>query len=252
MNLQAHWLGHSTVLLEIDGMRVITDPVLSRRIGVYVGVGNIGPRRLTDPGLTAKQLPPVDLILLSHAHMDHFDIPTLRRLENPRTTVVTALHTSDLLRVRKYRRVQELAWNEHVQVGSLRIQALQVRHWGARMVTDRHRGYNGYLIESQESKQRIVFGGDTAYTTAFREVRADVAIMPIGAYDPWIHHHCSPEQAWRMSCDMGADLFLPIHHQTFPLGREGFYEPIERFVDAAGNSRSQIMVHQVGERWQAA
>ncbi len=246
--MNAQWLGHSTVLLEIDGQRIITDPVLSNRIGVYMGLGNIGPKRITAPALHTTQLPPIDLILLSHAHMDHFDIPTLRRLESPDTAVVTALHTSDLLRVRKYKSVHELAWNEHVQIGSLRIRAIQVRHWGARLVTDRHRGYNGYVIEGPGGK-RILFGGDTAYTTAFRGVHAHLAIMPIGAYDPWIHAHCSPEQAWKMSCDTGADAFLPIHHQTFALGRESFYEPIERFVQAAGPSRSQIVVHNVGESW---
>jgi L-ascorbate metabolism protein UlaG (beta-lactamase superfamily) len=251
--MQVHWLGHSTVLLRIGGLNVITDPVFSNRIGLYFGLGNIGPKRLTAPALHVKDLPPIDLILLSHAHMDHFDIPTLRRLESPQTTVVTAMNTSDLLRVGRYQAVHELGWHERIQIGPLRIEAVQVRHWGARMISDRHRGYNGYVIENQDSsKERILFGGDTAYTTEFRNVQADLAIMPIGAYNPWIHAHCSPEQAWKMAGDTGAELFLPIHHQTFALGRESFYEPIERFVQAAGNSRSQIIAHEVGDRFDLA
>jgi len=242
------WLGHSTVLMEAGGHHILTDPVLSNRIGLYFGCGNIGPRRISAPARTLRQLPPIDLILLSHAHMDHFDIPTLRKLENSRTTVVTAMHTSDLLRVRKYKSVQELGWNQSVQAGPFRIRAVQVRHWGARRISDRHRGYNGYVIEADgASNRRVLFGGDTAYTTSFRQVRANVAIMPIGAYNPWVHAHCTPEQAFRMSCDTGATHFLPIHHKTFVLGREPLNEPIERFVEAAGNSRSQILAHNIGE-----
>ena len=141
-------------------------------------------------------MPHIDLILLSHAHFDHFDLATLRSLERAGTAVVTAKYTSDLLRVRRYQSVQEVGWDERVRVGPLSILGLRVKHWGARMRTDVHRGYNGYLIET--GRHRVVFGGDTALDgfvqSGAREPRpVDLAIMPIGAYDPWIHVHCNPE-----------------------------------------------------------
>ena len=194
----------------------------------YSGVAPAGCTR----GVSRAQLPHIDLILLSHAHFDHFDLATLRSLERAGTAVVTAKYTSDLLRVRRYQSVQEVGWDERVRVGPLSILGLRVKHWGARMRSDVHRGYNGYLIETR--RHRVVFGGDTAWTDSFKTVRAakpvDLAIMPIGAYDPWIHVHCNPEEAWRMGADCGAEHLLPVHHQTFRLSREPYLEPVERFI----------------------
>src|ERR1035438_1842644 len=104
--LHAAWLGHTTVLLKIDGVTVLTDPVFSTRAGISLGPVTLGLKRLVAPALSLKELPPIDLILLSHAHMDHFDLPTLRRLESPTTTVVTAARTADLLRAKRYAAVR--------------------------------------------------------------------------------------------------------------------------------------------------
>ena len=123
--------------------------------------------------MTRAQLPHIDLILLSHAHFDHFDLATLRSLERAGTAVVTAKYTSDLLRVRRYQSVQEVGWGERVRVGPLSILGIRVKHWGARMRSDVHRGYNGYLIET--ARHRVVFGGDTALTDSFKAVRANEA-----------------------------------------------------------------------------
>jgi L-ascorbate metabolism protein UlaG (beta-lactamase superfamily) len=189
--LFAAWLGHSTVLLKIDGVTLLTDPVLSRRIGIGMGPVTLGLKRIVEPALALADLPRIDVILLSHAHMDHFDIRTLRRLENRGTAVITAPRTSDLLRVRRYRHVQELAWGERTSAGPLEIRAFAVKHWGARMRTDSYRGYNGYTIET--GRYRVLFGGDTAATTSFRSLKKsrpfDLALMPVGAYNPWIHNH---------------------------------------------------------------
>jgi L-ascorbate metabolism protein UlaG (beta-lactamase superfamily) len=249
--LHATWLGHSTVLLKVDGTTILTDPVFSDRIGLNFGPVTLGLKRLVAAAAPLSRLPDIDLILLSHAHMDHFDIPTLRLLENPRTTVVTAAKTADLLRPRLYREVRELHWQERARVGAVDIRALEVRHWGARMRTDMYRGYNGYLLEV--GRYRILFGGDTAITQAFRAVRAakpvDLAIMPIGAYDPWIHAHCTPEQSWQMGNDAGAERFIPVHHQTFQLSREPLLEPIERFYAAAGSSPERIAIGRMGQEF---
>jgi L-ascorbate metabolism protein UlaG (beta-lactamase superfamily) len=249
--LHAAWLGHSTVLLKIDGFSILTDPAFSTRIGLSLGPVTLGIKRLVEIALPLSDLPPVDLVLLSHAHMDHFDLPSLRRLENARTQIVTASQTADLLRVRRYARVHELRWNESVQVGPARITAFEVAHWGARMRGDIHRGYNGYLIELD--KTRIVFGGDTALTDSFRHLRTarriDLAIMPVGAYDPWIRVHCNPEQAWQMANEAGAEFVLPVHHQTFRLSRESNLEPVERILEAAGPAPERIALQSIGQEF---
>ena len=109
--LTAAWLGHSTVLLNFYGVTILTDPVLFRRVGADLRIGTVGPKRLIDPALTVWQLPPIDLVLLSHAHMDHLDLPTLKRLPAS-TQVVTARATADILRRTRLRKVTELAWGE--------------------------------------------------------------------------------------------------------------------------------------------
>ncbi|HEX4748566.1 MAG TPA: MBL fold metallo-hydrolase [Bryobacteraceae bacterium] len=249
--VHAAWLGHSTVLLKVEGTTILTDPVFSLRVGLNFGPLTIGIKRLVEIALHMDDLPPIDVILLSHAHMDHFDVPSLRQLESEQTQVVTATQTADLLRPRRYAKVQELRWKESVNAGAARVTAFEVAHWGARMRSDVYRGYNGYLIEI--ANRRIVFGGDTAYTSSFKTIRStrpvDLAIMPIGAYDPWIRVHCNPEQAWQMANDAGAERVLPVHHQTFALSREPRLEPIERLLDAAGNERERVVLQEIGQEF---
>lgn len=249
--LFAAWLGHSTVLLKIDGTTVLTDPVFSARVGIRVGPVTLGLKRIVEPALHLVELPKIDVILLSHAHMDHFDLPSLRRLDSRHTAVITAASTSDLLRRRRFGRVQELRWGESAKAGPLEFQAFSVNHWGARMRTDTYRGYNGYTIES--GRYRVLFGGDTAVTTTFRSLRKrrpfDLAIMPVGAYNPWIRNHCTPEQAWQMAHEAGFEFFLPIHHQTLALSREPYLEPIERVYDAAGRHPERVAVNHIGQEF---
>jgi L-ascorbate metabolism protein UlaG (beta-lactamase superfamily) len=250
--IHAAWIGHSTVLLSIDGFTILTDPVFSRRIGLSIGPVTVGFKRLVAPALSLSEIPAPDLILLSHAHMDHFDLPTLRKLENPYSTLITAANTSDLLRGSsakpRYRAVKELRWNETAQVGPASVRAFEVRHWGARMRSDTYRGYNGYLIEA--GRYRVVFGGDTAFTDSFKQIRSsrpvDLALMPIGAYDPWIAAHCTPEQALAMANHAGAEFVLPLHHRTFQLSREPDGEPLERLLSAAGPDERRICVRDFG------
>jgi len=252
--LHAAWLGHSTILLKVEGFTILTDPVFSDRVGLSFGPLTLGLKRLTAPALNLKRIPAPDLVLLSHAHMDHFDLPSLRALESRRVPVITASKTSDLLRVDRYRSVQELGWGESARVGPAEVRAFQVKHWGARMRTDTYRGYNGYMIEL--GRYRILFAGDTADTNAFRALRSsrpvDLAIMPIGAYNPWIYYHCTPEQAWRMGNEAGAEFFIPVHHQTFQLSREPFSEPIERFEQAANGHSDRVALTRIGQEFHLA
>lgn len=246
--LTAAWLGHATVLLNLFGTWVLTDPVLEHRIGLGRGIVKLGPRRLVQPALRARELPPVDLVLLSHAHMDHTDLGTLRSIPR-RVRVVVQPGNRDL--VRRFHAVDELAWGETIQVGDLEIESVPVRHWGARMVTDRHRGYGGYLL--RKAGRTVLFGGDTAYTDLFSGLRergpVDLAILPIGAYDPWVTSHASPEEAWRMFRALGGDYVLPIHHSTFRLSREPLDEPVRRLLAAAGSERWRVALTEVGQTW---
>jgi L-ascorbate metabolism protein UlaG (beta-lactamase superfamily) len=246
--LHTAWLGHSTVLVRMEGFTLLTDPVFSVRVGINLGLVTVGLKRLVHCAASAHEILRPDLILLSHAHMDHFDLPSLRDLEHQRTEVITASSTSDLLRVGRYRSVHELSWGERRQVGPAVITAFRVNHWGARLRSDTFRGYNGYVIEC--GRFRVVFGGDTAYSDEFKAIRraqgTQLAIMPIGAYDPWIRVHCNPEQALTMANHAGAEFILPVHHQTFQLSREPFAEPIERLLEAVGPHPHRVCVREIG------
>lgn len=248
--ITAAWLGHSTVLVNFYGVTILTDPVLENRIGADSPFGTIGPKRLIAPALKAHQLPPIDLVLLSHGHMDHLDPATLRLLPG-KPKVITAHATSDLLGESRLKDPKELGWGEKTSLktahGEIGIQAFEVNHWGARWKYDRYRGYNGYVL-SREGKS-IIFGGDTAWTESFRSLRSkgpfEMAIMPIGAYQPWIRSHCTPEQAVQMTNDAGARYLLPVHFKTFKFGREGVNEPMERLQAAIEPGR--IALRDVGQ-----
>ncbi len=242
------WLGHATVLFNFHGSWILTDPALERRIGIGRGLAKLGPQRLVQPALRPSELPSLDSILLSHAHMDHTDLGTLRLL--PRDVpIVVQQGNQDL--VRRFHKVHELPWGQSVELESLRIESTEARHWGARMVTDRHRGYGGYLLE--KAGRRVLFAGDTAYTDVLtqygRRGPIDLAILPIGAYDPWIANHASPEQAWAMFRALGAAYVLPVHHSTFRLSREPVDEPIRRFIAVAGGERWRVVATEVGTTW---
>jgi L-ascorbate metabolism protein UlaG (beta-lactamase superfamily) len=249
--LHAAWLGHSTVLLKIEGVTILTDPVFSEKVGLDLGITTLGLKRIVAPALARRETPRPDIILLSHAHMDHFDLASLRALESDRTRVITAAKTSDLLRAPQYAAVSELAWNEEIRIGDVAIRAFEVKHWGARMRSDTYRGFNGYAIETP--RYRVIFGGDTALTDSFRGLRntrgIDLAIMPIGAYNPWVRAHCTPEQAVSMANDAGAEFILPVHHRTFQLSSEPYDEPIERLRAALAGEPGRLAMTQIGEEF---
>lgn len=246
------WLGHATVLVNFYGLRVITDPVLFSRIGVDLGVGSFGPLRLVKCALAPGELPDLDLVLVSHAHFDHLDTPSLGALRG-RPVAVMAASTSDLLPRSRYSVVHELRWNESVTVqtprGDALVRSIEVNHWGARIQRDSYRGYTGFVVEREG--RRLLIAGDTAQTSAFANYRRfgpfDAAVMPVGAYDPWIRYHCTPEQAVAMADAANARLFVPVHHQSFRLSREPFTEPIERTEHALREERGRLGLRGIGE-----
>jgi L-ascorbate metabolism protein UlaG (beta-lactamase superfamily) len=246
------WIGHATVLINFYGVRILTDPVFSDRVGVDAGIVTLGPKRYFRPALPFDQLPPIDLVLLSHGHMDHMDLPTLSKFA-AQQKVVTAYDTTEILKPTKLANVSELNWNEQTTVktarGEIHVEAFEVRHWGRRWPNDRERGYNGYVLRREG--RALLFGGDTAMTPLFGNLRSRgpyaAAIMPIGAYDPWIHAHCTPEEALHMADLAGARLFAPIHHSTFKLSDEPMTEPSERIHKALAAEKDRLALKETGD-----
>jgi L-ascorbate metabolism protein UlaG (beta-lactamase superfamily) len=248
--LAAAWIGHATILMRIAGMTILTDPVFSSRVGLGLGLITGGPRRLIAPALSMRELPPIDLLLISHAHFDHLDRPTLARLSK-KIPVITAHHTSDLIRDLGFASVTELRWGESTVVGSLKISAQEVVHWGARTFYDQHRGFNAYLLEG--ANRRVLYGGDSAYHEGFKSIgnvgNVDLAAIGIGAYNPYIRAHANPEQAWAMGEMARAQYLLPMHHSTFRLSHEPDGEPLERLLAAAGSDVDRVVIRQIGGMW---
>lgn len=254
-DLAACWIGHATCLLRAGGRTILTDPHFGHAAGPRLGRYHVGRRRTTELPMDVDDLPHVDVLLLSHAHFDHWDRPSLARLarrfgsvRHRPLTVVVPPRTRRLL-PHGFRHVVELGWEREAEVGPLRLGALRPKHWGARWVFDRRRGYNAYVIEA--ANRRILFGGDTAHTTAFDVLASrggvDLAILGIGTYRNWEHLHATPEQAAAMARAMNARLLLPIHHSTFPLDDEPRDEPLERLRCVWNPER--LVCTQPGAAW---
>ena len=243
-------IGHATLLLRVGGFTVLTDPVFSPRVGLGYVLGTMGPRRMQAPAMTVDQLPPLDLILVSHAHFDHLDRPSLWRLARrfPQTPVLTASRCGDLIADLPFRDVREIDVGETATFGGLRARALRTVHWGPRVFFDRWRGYCAFALEA--AGRRVVFGGDTADTRAFAEAApCDLMAVGIGAYDPYVAAHATPEQAWRMTRDADARRVAAMHHLTFRLSHEPTDEPLRRLLAAAGDEADRVVVRRPGDVW---
>jgi len=240
------WLGHSSFLLQVAGRAILFDPVLG---------GLPGFRRGGRPGLELNQLPPIDLILVSHSHYDHLDSWTIKRLPK-NATVVVPLGLGDFFRRRGFRAVNELAWWDDFDLGPLRVHLVPARHWSRRTFWDTNTSlWGGFVVEAAGHK--IYHAGDSAQSPYFLEIgrrfpAIDLALLPIGAYEPaWFmeYHHMNPEQAIQAFEALGARRFVPMHWGAFQLTDESLCAPIERlranwrlnlelFDFAVGQSRS--------------
>ncbi len=257
------WIGHSTMLINFYGKWILTDPVLKNRIGLYFLGTSIGPTRLTPPALTIDEIPKPDLILLSHAHMDHMDYPTLSEFADKypnQIDVITAYLTQDVIENLAWKSLSVMDWGDTLQSHNIDITALEVEHFGWRFPweKDRSRGfmkegrsYNAYLLK--RNGKSILFGGDTRMHNKLDVIKnenVDIALMPIGAYDPWIQSHCTPEQALEMAENINAKVFIPMHTKTFQQGKEPFNEPIDRMLAAAQKFKPQIGLEEIGQTFQ--
>ncbi|MEM7807614.1 MAG: MBL fold metallo-hydrolase [Planctomycetota bacterium] len=241
------WIGHATMLIRLAGRWILTDPVWSSRVGLGLGPLTLGPRRLQQPALSMSRLPPIDVVLLSHAHFDHFDLPTLHRLAAwQRPVVITAAGTGDLLRGLSFKRVIELEHAHAVDVAGLRVTSHPVNHWTARAFSDTWRSASAYVIES--AGQRLLFGGDTAMFDGFDNVGpVDLAMLGIGAYNPFRASHATPEEAWTMATRMRAERVAAMHHATFRLSLEPVDEPLRRLIDVAGPEADRVVIRRPGD-----
>jgi L-ascorbate metabolism protein UlaG (beta-lactamase superfamily) len=254
----ACWIGQSTVLIKLGEKWVLTDPVFANIVGLNILGIRIGPRRILPPALTIEEIPRPDIVLLSHAHMDHMDSWTLERLTNKwpgEIDVLTATNTLDIIRDMAWKSAHEIDWGETTRNADVTIRALQVNHNGWRFPGERcrsmgyrttGRSYNGYEIEYQGA--RIVFGGDTAYTDVFKNVQPgiDLAIMPIGSYEGYAKYHCNPEEALAMTSMMHARALMPVHHLTFRQSTEPIREPLFRLQKAIDHRQLHLAARMPG------
>jgi L-ascorbate metabolism protein UlaG (beta-lactamase superfamily) len=243
-------LGHATVLMNFHGVRVLTDPSLFSRVGLTIdSIATIGPRRVTPPPMSPGELQALDIILITHAHMDHLDLPSLKVL--PKNAVVVACAScSKLIAPLGYRDVRELKWGEETVVKGLKIRAMGANHWGKRWPWGADYGFDSYLLE--KDGVRMLLACDSAFTDLFAAVAdhpPEVAVFSIGAYDPWIRNHANPEQVWEMFKQTGARYLVPIHWGTFKLSREPMDEPLKRLIAAAGDQSDRIVLRQIGGTW---
>jgi L-ascorbate metabolism protein UlaG (beta-lactamase superfamily) len=201
-------------------------------------------RRQRRPGLVVKEMPAIDVVLITHAHMDHLNLPSLRRViraarrrRGVAPEVVVPKGVEDLVSGLGFAAVHGMAWWEERKVAGLRVMMTPCKHWGARMFSDTHRGYGGYCVS--DGRTMVYHSGDTAYFDGFKEIgrrlRPDVALLPIGAYFPDSYRavHTSPEEAVRGFVETGARVMVPMHFGTFKLGREPMEEPVQRLKKEA-------------------
>jgi L-ascorbate metabolism protein UlaG (beta-lactamase superfamily) len=250
-DLSIAYVGHASVLIDFGGTRILTDPTFFDRIGVAIGPVTIGPKRVVKAALTPEELPPLDAVAVTHAHLDSLDLPSLARVTSVPLLVLPAA-TRDIVAGLPFQRVEELGWGNRIQAGQVTVEAVEVSHWGERWPWQRRaRGYNGYLFTRGDVG--VLFASDTAYTPnlgAFARARGvTVVILGNGAYDPWVMNHATPEQVWRMFEESGARYLLPVHWDTFRLGKEPLGDAMARLLAAAGPDADRVVIRRIGDTW---
>lgn len=214
------WIGHASFLIQFNDLNVLVDPNFANWLFLL--------KRIKRSGLRINHLPPIDLVLLTHAHFDHFHRPTLRKLPHPKIAVMP-WGVGDLAQNLGFERVVELEWWESFGRHNWKVTLTPSKHWGARTLHDGHRGYGGFVLEHQGRK--IYHAGDSAYFEGFTEIgkrlAPDVALLPIGAYHPesFRHVHMGPDEAMKAFRDMHARWLVPMHYGTFRLAFEEMDEP---------------------------
>jgi L-ascorbate metabolism protein UlaG (beta-lactamase superfamily) len=231
------WIGHASFLVQFSDLNVLIDPNFANWLFLL--------KRVRRAGLRLQDLPPIDLVLLTHAHFDHFHKPTLRKL--PATKIgVMPWGVGDLARGLGFSRIIELQMWESFTREDWTVTLTPCKHWGARTLRDKHRGYGGFALQHQG--RTIYHAGDSAYFEGFKEIghrlRPEIALLPIGAYypDSFRHVHMGPDEALRVFRDLGAKWFVPMHYGTFKLSFEPLDEPPRLLEQLAHQQR---LTHQL-------
>jgi len=257
-DLRVTWLGHSTVLVEIDGHRVLTDPVWSKRVTPVPG---IGPKRFFLPPLPIEELPPLDAVVISHDHYDHLDRKTIEALKERAPRFVVPLGVGAYLEDWGVdpARIVELDWWEETPVGALTLTATPARHFSGRKITSFYQDHTlwaGWSIAGP--RHRVYYSGDTAMFPGFTEIGDrlgpfDLTLMEVGAYDElWPDVHMGPEQAVEAHRMVRGGLMLPVHWGTFNLANHSWTEPAERVLAAAGAAGVSVTLPRPGQIVDAA
>ena len=256
-NPSVTWIGHATMLVRMDGVSFLTDPMFSKRASP---VSFAGPSRLVPPGVPLSELPPIDFVTLSHDHYDHTDLASIEALAKRGTRFIAGLRMGDVVR-EAGGEVVELDWGQTIDIGSVRVHCVAAQHFSGRSAFGGNRRlWAGWVVEGPT---RVFYhAGDTGYFDGFRELarrfgRIDLAALPIGAYDPAAimqYVHLNPEEAVQATLDLGARRAVGMHWGTFDLTDEPIDEPPRRFraaADAAGLGTERAWVLAVGEsrRW---
>ncbi|MCW9066593.1 MAG: MBL fold metallo-hydrolase [Ignavibacteriaceae bacterium] len=254
------WIGHATVLINFYGKIILTDPVFFEAVGVYIEGYILGPRRASLPALMLDDIPKPDIVLLSHAHMDHMDYKTLKALTEKypkKLDCIVAYNTKDVVEELQWKSLQEVDWDERISLNGVNFKGVEVQHFGWRYPGERDRSggyfkdgrsFNGFIMERYGKK--ILFGGDTTFTDKFkkhRDEKIDIAIMPIGSYNPWRKYHCTPEEALVMAeYYLDAKYFIPIHTKTFDR-RDMLFEPLDWLAKSSKNYEMKVGLWDIGE-----
>jgi L-ascorbate metabolism protein UlaG (beta-lactamase superfamily) len=245
------FIGHSSFFVQIGGLNVVIDPNFASWLFVL--------KRLRQPGIKVRDLPPIDLVLVTHAHFDHLHRPSLRslveqtrRADGSPPTVVVPHHVFDLVSDLGFGDVVELNWWNSYRHKGVTITHVPARHWGARVISDSHRGYGGYVV--RDGKHSVYHAGDTAYFAGFKEIgrrlSPELALLPIGAYNPETYRsvHTSPADATRAFLDLKSKWMVPMHYGSFRLSHEPIEEPLQLLEQEArvAGVEDRVVVLQEG------
>ncbi|TFE29373.1 MBL fold metallo-hydrolase [Cohnella luojiensis] len=242
------WIGHSTFLIQMAGLNIVTDPVWARRMAFQ--------KRLAPPGIELSDMPSVDVVLISHAHYDHLHVGSLRRLRGPKKMIVPAGLRKKLM-VRGFLQSKELHWWEDISFHGVKFTFVPAQHWTRRNPWDMNTSHWGGWVLQIDHGPTIYFAGDSGYFRGFNEIGRkfdiDVALLPIGAYDPeWFmaSQHVSPEEALQAFLDVRAKYFVPMHYGAFKLSDDTPAEALQRLETARvklGIPQEKLLLLQHGE-----
>ncbi|MNZ54212.1 metal-dependent hydrolase [compost metagenome] len=227
------WIGHSTFFIQYEGLNIVTDPVWAARMGFQ--------RRIGTPGIPIKDIPNIDIILISHSHYDHMHLASIRKLYGAETRLIVPVGLGRKMIRKGFQRTYELKWWDDLQVGNVKISFVPTQHWTRRTLFDFNTSHwGGYILEAVEARegyhpQVIYFAGDSGYFRGFVDIgkkyEIDVALMPIGAYEPeWFMNsqHTTPEEALQAFIDVNAKIMVPMHYGTFRLADDTAREALDR------------------------